>query len=70
MMPANTYTYVGRGPDNSASHLDIHQPTQLEDPAYHARRMLLEHQSCDRVEIWSEDSCIMVVSRAASISAA
>jgi hypothetical protein len=37
--------------------------TNLEDPAEHARKLLREHRSCDRVEIWNDDNFIGAVSR-------
>jgi hypothetical protein len=37
--------------------------TNLEDPAEHARKLLREHRSCDRVEIWNEEHFIGAISR-------
>jgi hypothetical protein len=57
------YTYIARGVDESASHLDLHVHENFEDPAAHARQLLREHRSCDRVEIWAEDRFLVIVKR-------
>jgi len=36
------------------------------DPSEHARGLLAEHRSCERVEIWREERCIAVISRVGS----
>ena len=36
------------------------------DPSQHARSLLAEHRSCERIEIWREERCIAVVSRTGS----
>jgi hypothetical protein len=46
--------------------LDLHAMTNLEDPTEHARKLLREHQSCDRVEIWQDETFIVAVSRVTS----
>ncbi len=33
------------------------------DPSERARGLLAEHRSCERVEIWRDESCIAVISR-------
>jgi len=64
IMPPQIYTYIARDNDERASHLDLHPMTNLEDPTEHARRMLREHKSCDRVEIWNDEILIAAISRA------
>jgi hypothetical protein len=63
-MSSTIYTYIGRRDDERISHLDLHPMDSLEDPTEHARRLLREHQSCDRVEIWNDETFIAAVSRA------
>jgi hypothetical protein len=63
IMFPRTYTYIARADDQRASHLDLHAMTNLEDPAEHARKLLREHRSCDRVEIWNEEHFIGAISR-------
>jgi hypothetical protein len=62
-MPAKTYTYIARADDERASHLDFRPMTNIEDPAEHARQLLREHRSCDRVEIWNDETLIAAVRR-------
>ena len=57
------YTYIARGVDEHTSHLDLHVHDNLKDPAAHARQLLREHRSCDRVEIWAEDRFLVIVKR-------
>jgi hypothetical protein len=64
IMSPQTYTYIARGNEERTSHLDLHAMTNLEDPTEHARKLLREHQSCDRVEIWHDETFIAAVSRA------
>jgi hypothetical protein len=66
IMSPQTYTYIARDHEERKSHLDLHATTNLEDPTEHARRLLREHQSCDRVEIWHDETFIAAISRADS----
>jgi hypothetical protein len=62
-MSSKIYTYIGRRDDERIAHLDLHPMDGLDDPTEHARRLLREHQSCDRVEIWNDETFIAAVSR-------
>ena len=65
-MSPQTYTYIARDSEERASHLDLHPMTNLEDPTEHAFKLLREHKSCDRVEIWHDETFVTTVSRAAN----
>jgi hypothetical protein len=64
IMSPQTYTYIARDNEKRKSHLDLHAMANLEDPTEHARKLLRDHQSCDRVEIWQDETFIVAVSRA------
>jgi hypothetical protein len=64
IMSPQTYTYIARDNKERTSHLDLYAMTNLEDPTEHARKLLREHRSCDRVEIWRDETFIAAVSRA------
>lgn len=67
VMSSKTYTYIARDDGERRSHLDIHPMNTLEDPEEHARKLLREHQSCDRVEIWNDETFIASVFRGGAI---
>jgi hypothetical protein len=58
-----SYVYVGVAKNDSATFVDIDAIDSGRDPAAHARRLLAEHRSCERVEIWREDERIGVIAR-------
>lgn len=63
IMSPQTFTYIARDNEERTSHLDLHAMTNLEDPTEHARKLLREHKSCDRVEIWQDETFIAAISR-------
>jgi hypothetical protein len=63
IMSPQTFTYIARDNEERTSHLDLHAMTNLEDPAEHAHKLLREHRSCDRVEIWQDETFIAAISR-------
>ena len=63
VMSSKTYIYIARDHGERTSHLDFHPMNTLEDPAEYARKLLREHQSCDRVEIWNDETFIASVFR-------
>jgi hypothetical protein len=67
VMSSKIYTYIARDNGERRSHLDLHPMNTLEDPAEHARKLLREHQSCDRVEIWNDETFIASVFRGGAI---
>lgn len=59
-----SYVYVGVAPNDNATFVDIDAADSGREPAVHARNLLMEHRSCERIEIWLEDERIDVVARA------
>ncbi|WP_454718843.1 hypothetical protein [Caulobacter segnis] len=53
--------FVGVANDLRTTFVDF--DVDATDPSDRARGLLAEHRSCERVEIWREDSCIAVISR-------
>ena len=60
-----TLTYVALDDDGRSSFLDLRAPRPDEDATAHAHGLLKEHLSSSKVEIWSENQCLAVVSREA-----
>jgi hypothetical protein len=54
--------FVGVASDRRTTFVDV--DIETDDPAARARGLLAEHRSCERVEVWREESCIAVVERA------
>jgi hypothetical protein len=58
-----TYTFVALTADGRSPFLDVRVFERGEDPAAHARRLLDEHRSCVRVEVWDGSVRRMTVGR-------
>jgi hypothetical protein len=58
-----TYIYLGVAKNQTATFVDVDDTASGRDPADHARRLLADHNSCDRVEVWRDDERIAVVER-------
>ncbi|SFJ14938.1 hypothetical protein [Caulobacter sp. UNC279MFTsu5.1] len=58
-----TFTFVGLAADGRSPFLDVRVLEREEDPAAHARRLLDEHRSCARIEVWNGHVRLFVVSR-------
>jgi len=58
-----SYVYLGLAKNDSATFVDIDPADSGREPALHARNLLAEHRSCDRVEIWQDDERVAVVAR-------
>ena len=58
-----SYVYLGVTRDESAAVLDIGWEDGAREPAAHALRLLGEHHSCDRVEVWRGEERIAMISR-------
>jgi len=65
-----SYVYLGVAKNDSATFVDIDPADSGREPTLHARYLLAEHSSCDRVEIWRDDERVAVVSRPAEGHAA
>jgi hypothetical protein len=53
--------FLGVAADQTATFVDI--DVDVGDPVQHARHLLAEHRSCDRVEVWRDERCIDVIAR-------
>lgn len=53
--------FLGVAADRTATFVDI--DVDVGDPAQHARGLLAEHRSCERVEVWRDEHCIDVITR-------
>lgn len=53
--------FVGVVNDLRTTFVDL--DIEAMNPSDRARGLLAEHRSCERIEMWREDSCIAVVSR-------
>jgi hypothetical protein len=58
-----SYVYLGVAPNDSATFVDIDAVDSGREPTLHARHLLAEHRSCERVEIWRDDERVAVVAR-------
>jgi hypothetical protein len=56
-----TYTFVALTADGRSPFLDVRVLENGEDPADHARKLLDEHRSCARVEVWDGHVRLLVV---------
>ena len=56
-----TYTFVGLTADGRSPFLDVRVLADDEDPASHALRLLDEHRSCTRIEVWDGQTRLLVV---------
>ncbi len=57
-----SYVYLGVARDERAAVLDVGWD-DADEPAVQALRLLGEHQSCGRVEVWRGDERVAVVAR-------
>ncbi len=60
-----SYVFVGVAKNDSATFVDIDVADSGREPTMHARNLLEEHRSCERVEIWRDDERVAVVDRPA-----
>lgn len=56
-----TYTFVGLTGDGRSPFLDMRVLGDDEDPAAHAGKLLEEHRSCTRIEVWEGQVRLLVV---------
>ncbi len=63
MGQACTYTYIASSLDGRASFLDLRTIDDQDEMVRHAQRLLADHHSCDRVEIWTDSLNVAVVTR-------
>ena len=56
-----TYTFVGLTPDGRSPFLDVQVLESEKDLPVHARKLLHEHRSCSRIEVWDGAVRLMVV---------
>ena len=56
-----TYTFVGLTADGRSPFLDMRELGEDEDPAIHAEKLLNEHRSCTRIEVWDGQVRLLVV---------
>jgi hypothetical protein len=59
----STYTYVASSLDGRTSFLDLKVTGDQDEMTRHAHRLLVDHRSCDKVEIWADSACVAVVTR-------
>ena len=60
-----SYVYLGVAKNDSATFVDIDAVDSDCEPTLHARNLLTEHRSCERIEIWRDDQRVAVVVRPA-----
>ena len=58
-----SYVYLGVARNDSETFVDIEAVDSGREPTLHARKLLAEHRSCERVEIWRDDERVAVVAR-------
>jgi len=58
-----SYVYLGVSKNESTTFVDIDAADSGREPTTHARSLLSEHRSCERVEIWRDDERVAVVAR-------
>ena len=56
-----TYTFVALTADGRSPFLDVRVLERDQDPAVHARKLLDEHRSCARVEVWDGHVRLLVI---------
>jgi hypothetical protein len=54
--------YVGITEDRKPTFVDI--DVETADPAARARGLLAEHRSCERIEVWRDETRLCVITRA------
>ncbi len=58
-----TYTFVALTADGRSPFLDVRVFEHAEALAGHARKLLDEHRSCVRVEVWDGSDRLLVIGR-------
>ena len=58
-----TYTFLALTADGRSPFLDVRVLEHGQDPAVHARRLLDEHHSCARIEVWDGFVRLLVIGR-------
>ena len=58
-----SYTFLCLRPDGVEAHLDLLFAEAEAQVRAHAQRLLGEHRSCDRVEVWRDATCVLMLSR-------
>lgn len=59
-----TYTYVASSLDGRTSFLDLKIASDPDEITRHAHRLLADHVSCDKVEVWADSVQVALVLRA------
>lgn len=58
-----SYVYLGVAGNDAATFFDIAAADHGLEPTQHARMLLEEHRSCERIEIWRDDARVAIVAR-------
>jgi hypothetical protein len=58
-----TYTFVALTADGRSPFLDVRMLGGGQDPAVYARKLLEEHLSCARIEVWDGHARLFVIGR-------
>jgi len=58
-----SFVYLAVAANQSATLVDIDDAASGREPTAHARRLLAEHGSCDRIEVWWDENRVAVVER-------
>ena len=58
-----SYIFLCLRPDGVEAHLDVMVAESETQLRVHAQKMLREHRSCDRVEVWRDAVCVLMLSR-------
>jgi hypothetical protein len=56
-------TYAASSLDGRASFLDLGIAGDRDEMTRHAHRLLADHRSCDKVEVWADSVRVAVVTR-------
>lgn len=57
------YVYVGSSAHDNTTFVDVGEARVELEPVAHAQRLLDEHRSVDRIEVWRADERVAVVTR-------
>lgn len=57
------YTYIASSLDGRTSFLDLEIADDQEEITRHAHQLLADHRSCDKVEVWTDNIRVAVVTR-------
>ena len=58
-----SYTFLCLRPDGVEAHLDLLVAESEAQVRVHAKKLLSEHRSCDRIEVWRDAVCVLMLSR-------